>query len=311
MDAIELVKFFVGKDVSVHSSERNVSVIEHACEHGSLKTSQFIFSYHDPSLLNNIGDSGMGLIHRLVSSGEAFASQKINHALECGLDPNIKSTTDLKEAAIVMAADRGWWEVVDMLLDHGADLCVVSANGFDVAKSAAWYSKENYIRQIQAGTERAKYDWNSTTSMHIITKKRGEHTLKGCHLLHFAAYGSQTKLLRYLLEEGIIDNNIDCRSAGQLTPLHLAAAGGHVKTVQFLVESGADVNALGSNNVRAIDIAFMENFLDLVKTLLHLNSEKPPNEELVDMCLLEIASEELGLARRDTLLDTSTANQLW
>jgi ankyrin repeat protein len=308
--AIPLVKFLIGKDVSVHSSESNVSAIEHACEYGSLGTFQLIFSCHDPSLLNNTGDSGMGLIHRLVIQNAPFASQKLKHTLECGLDPNIKTTTYWKAPAIVMAADFGKWEAVDLLLDHGADLYAIDGNGLDVGKCAAWGGEEKYIRQVQAGAERVKYDWNSSATMCIKKKKRGTIRLKGCHLLHFAAYNGRTELLRYLLEEGIIDNDLDRRSVDQLTPLHLASIGGHVETVQFLVESGADVNALECNTKRAIDLAFEENALDLVRTLLRLGSVKPSNEKLADLCLLEIASDDRGLAQRDTLLGTSTANQL-
>ena len=61
-----------------------------------------------------------------------------------------------------------------------------------------------------------------------------------CHLLHFAADGGFTDIVRLLIKKGKIPINTLDQSGW--SPLHVAAGHNYFEVVQVLLENGAEIN---------------------------------------------------------------------
>ncbi|OQS00821.1 hypothetical protein ACHHYP_20097 [Achlya hypogyna] len=71
--------------------------------------------------------------------------------------------------------------------------------------------------------------------------------------LHYAAASNKIEALIKMLHGKDID--VDVRNKDGLTALHVAAREGHYDAVQYLVDGGADVFAVTSSGLSAVDLA--------------------------------------------------------
>ncbi|XP_051154847.1 putative ankyrin repeat protein RF_0381 [Leptopilina boulardi] len=90
-------------------------------------------------------------------------------------------------------------------------------------------------------------------------------------MLYIAASNDRWEILEYLIECGVqINTDFDLD-----TPLHGAAEYGHIDIVKYLIESGySNNNVKNSNNKTALDLALLNNQLDVVKYFIENESMK-------------------------------------
>ncbi|RAQ57256.1 hypothetical protein COH21_012429 [Aspergillus flavus] len=83
---------------------------------------------------------------------------------------------------------------------------------------------------------------------HSLLQSRDLFKKRDCYkrsLLHYAAMGNCTNLLRYLLQNKL---NVDSRDQWGRTPLSWAAEYGSLAVAKILLEQGANINALDYEN---------------------------------------------------------------
>lgn len=188
--------------------------------------------------------------------------------------------------AVVYAADRGYFHLVDVLLEHGADLVASTVDGFDLAVPAAARGEMKLLKLLQT----KGYDWRKTYPF-LAQRPSREHVLFGCCLLHIASNKGQLEVMNFLLDNRFLDD-LEALTDEHLTPLHLAVMGGSISVIDFLVERGVNLNLKDRNGKLPVDLAFEDGRIDVVRQLL---SHDAGNDSSPTM----IGRDEMELAEKD------------
>src|SRR5581483_10103637 len=85
--------------------------------------------------------------------------------------------------------------------------------------------------------------------------------------LHLAIFGDQPEAARLLIEHGADLNVVSRASFAQVPPLGTAAFVRSVELTQLLLERGADVNARSSGGLTALDTAYANDDVPLIRLL--------------------------------------------
>jgi ankyrin repeat protein len=155
---------------------------------------------------------------------------------------------------LILAAKHGHTEIVDLLLDKGAE--VESKMDASALHAAAASGQAKVITLLLSrGVDINRKDSTGRTPLHsgasaghqdVVTLliARGAQVLAtDVHretALHAAALHGHTAIARTLIDAGI---SADCRNQLRETPLHKAAHAGHAEMASVLLNAGADVNA--------------------------------------------------------------------
>lgn len=174
---------------------------------------------------------------------------KINLAkilIDKGADINSKDNN--QKSLVVWAAERGFSEMADYLLDMGAQLpSPEDDTSKELLKSAVEGGMIKIIdRMIASGSDFLQIDKD------------------GNNLIHQAAAGGATAVIERLVKAGvkITDTNIY-----GWTPLHYAAQGGHKETAALLIENGVNLDARTVDGFTAYNLAEELNNRDVVELL--------------------------------------------
>ncbi|MBN2446205.1 MAG: ankyrin repeat domain-containing protein, partial [Phycisphaerae bacterium] len=146
------------------------------------------------------------------------------------------------------AAEQGKGEVVEVLLEKGADIDALDEKGRTALQAAAAAGQDEVVRLLLA--KGATVDIFAA-SLLGMAERVGEllkenpdlvaaARLDGRTPLHVAAASGREKIVELLLVNGADVNAIDAEGK---TPLHLAASAGHARTVELLLANGAAVEA--------------------------------------------------------------------
>ncbi|KAK6047255.1 ankyrin repeat protein [Cooperia oncophora] len=156
------------------------------------------------------------------------------------------------------AAFMDHWEIVDLLLDHGAKISV--GNRLSWGHSAT----SGTIQWSKDSSPRAKT---------VQTIRRGSDlTLADAHgrvCIHLAAYHGDRNL-KFLIGATCIDVQ---DSLGR-TPLMLAASQGQLEAVDQLTKNGAYIDCIDSDGRTAFQLAAIHGHLPVVDLLLALGADE-------------------------------------
>ena len=173
--------------------------------------------------------------------------------LDHGADANL-AWGDALEAPLHVAARRWNVEMVERLVQHGADLSRRRGDGATPhslaelhgnPEIAAWLLAHGAIDELSplerfiaacARADRAAADAILAAQPRLQTELGPEHHV----MLHRPAESGNAAVLETMLSCGFDPNG---RDKDNVTPLHRAAMSGHVEAVRVLLKYGADVNA--------------------------------------------------------------------
>ena len=163
-------------------------------------------------------------------------------------DIGINARGQKDRTALHVAAEHGFKEVVQLLLDHGAKKKLTVDNG----KNSLYFAIVNgHLSIIPL----------------LLNKKLGtnEKDSDGNTLLHYAAEGGYSSVIQFFLDKGL---DIHARNRFGETPLCRAAEEGNTQAVQLLLGKGADVNAHDNNHITPLHSAAGRGHLATVRLLL-------------------------------------------
>ena len=143
-------------------------------------------------------------------------------ALSLGAAFNVNSVNSKKRTPLSYAAENGYGEVVETLLETGADASLEDVK----ARTPLWYAIMNGNERVVKLLLNNGIDTDST-----------KYTIQKC--LCYAARNGYKEVVRVLLEKGVDVNSKD--RVGR-TLLSHAAGKGHTGLVTLLLENAADVN---------------------------------------------------------------------
>ncbi|MDD9901444.1 MAG: ankyrin repeat domain-containing protein [Alphaproteobacteria bacterium] len=148
---------------------------------------------------------------------------------------------------LTKAALEGWLDIVEALLDKGADINACDSSGWSVLACAAYGGYEDICSKLFASG--AGVD---------------DRNVEGITPLMQVARGSNASAVRFLLEHGA---NIDAQSCKGLTALFRAAAGGMRDTVAILLENNADMYICSNAGVNPRDAAKQMGHFDVAEMI--------------------------------------------
>lgn len=186
-------------------------------------------------------------------------SSTVNHFLECGSHPDESEEASEYRFPILAAASHGHQDIVNLLLERGADIQIARSRTdyslFFYATRDGWWSMLKRFADMEAITpedcmldvavEYWGHDANVVSQFmkelitnfdvkSIINRQRPyDHVTP----LHIAAQRGYIQTVLLLMNAGA---KLDVRDTYQRTPLHYAVDGRHVLVARILLEKGAD-----------------------------------------------------------------------
>jgi ankyrin repeat protein len=194
------------------------------------------------------------------------------------------------DTALHKAASNDKLEIVELLLQKGADIEAKDKYGYTVLHKAARYSKLEIVNLLlEKGANIEAKDKYGETALHkaasnnklemveLLLQKSADIEAKdkyGYTVLHKAARYSKLETVNLLLEKGA---NIEAKDEDGDTALHKAAHYSKLEIVDLLLQKGADIKAIGrygtasDNALSSLDDLLPKNidsihfFFDIVK----------------------------------------------
>lgn len=164
--------------------------------------------------------------------------------LDAGADPNTKSHWG--DAALTGAIKGKCADVVELLIERGARWLLPHVMNT--------FAQNGLLERVRKGLAEG-YDINT------------HNPEDGDTLLHAAAFGRQTEIVRFLIEQGA---DVHSRSDYQSTPLHDA---NNADIIRLLLEAGAEVNVMDKHGSTPLIQAVIGMDLDGVRLLLEAGAD--------------------------------------
>lgn len=188
---------------------------------------------------------------------------------------------------------RAGLKVSKVLVEKGADINFISANGQTTALSVALMWKEKEVAEFLLkcgakipvkGNPRFRINLISATKKGIIQYfdrclKDGLNPLylgeSQSSLFHYAAQSNSTELLDKLFKLGVPFNQANIFG---WTPLHYATYYGNQVTVKWFIKKGADLNARTTDGMSPYNLALEAKKTDVVKFLKAMGADQSPQQ---------------------------------
>ncbi|KAJ4129178.1 hypothetical protein NW768_007713 [Fusarium equiseti] len=283
-NAYGLVHWLLGAHVPVHIRVDGISPIEKTCHWGSFQIFVEVFQAAQLALGDKFGDADLEILCRLIEViGNApepndLAMKKIKFALDQGLSVDERSTvgSDFGDPAILVAASRRRYYIVELLIEKGADVFVQASDGWDLTAFSIAHNEIDLLRRLHERIRKIPtYNWKTCLPWKFYppSSPDGIH-LHNASLLHLAVAGSYVETVDYLLSNSLIEDVNACTTE-LYTPLHIASFLGNKEMITTLARHGASINGIDDEQKRPIEIALMHEHHDAVETLRSLGAEEP------------------------------------
>lgn len=168
-------------------------------------------------------EGGMTLVHDAATQARPRVVEAL-YRYGADLDAATADDSDGHATPIQMAAQRGALDVVDVLLEFGAEL-----------EQRNW--RGEHLVHIAVNTR------NMELLAYLVEQKGAEVNVTRHHgktPLHDAVNRRQADFTAFLIEHGA---DVDAVDEWGWSPLHLASARGDADSVQLLLDAGADIDA--------------------------------------------------------------------
>ncbi|KAJ3028519.1 UNVERIFIED_CONTAM: hypothetical protein HDU68_001515 [Siphonaria sp. JEL0065] len=256
---VELVKKLIAKDVPEINKKDKSTVLHYAAENYHEKILSLLLNeIKYKKFLSTTNDGGRRPIHWACESGNAEAVRQL---LRAGVSVEIK-TTSFKETCLHLAADMGRVEVIELLLENGANADAKDSISMTPLHLAAQHGYLEIVRAlVDHGAKVEPKDSQGQSPFYFAIKN--EHipvaeylASKGATVRCTDAYGQtcafvatidgRLESLKFLAKHGV---PLDAENPEDgSTPLVYAVSQDLPEVVQYLLENGANKNKARSKS---------------------------------------------------------------
>jgi ankyrin repeat protein len=207
-------------------------------------------------VLISMAQEGNKLIEAVMYQDLASVKTLINQ----GVDVNFKDQQS-GSTALIIAANFGFSEIAEFLIDNGADINLQANNGTSPLMAAAGSSEQIFKLLLGKGAD--------------ITLKNATGTTAFTSSLTGILRGRVTiSIPEMLLEKGAnVDEAPDKGPAKGYTGLMMAARNNHSDLVKFLVDKNADIQAVAHDGSTALSLAGKEGNEQMITLLKSLGAK--------------------------------------
>ncbi|KAG8435493.1 hypothetical protein GDO86_013431 [Hymenochirus boettgeri] len=185
-------------------------------------------------------------LHRAVNMND---EKEVKNILDTG-HVHIDIMDKLGFAPLMTAAQKGYFGLTQLLIEHGADVNQVNGSGRNSLMMACFAGHLNIVQYLR----KHGASWES--------RDKG-----GCTAMHWAVDGGHLEVVQWMIDDSCkIDIKDTCL---EWTPLmRVAAISGNVDVARCLIASGADVNAKDINGKSSLMVAVLNNHECLIHLLI-------------------------------------------
>jgi ankyrin repeat protein len=210
-----------GFDVNQRHPKYGVTPLFYACENKNPEIVALLLERG--ALVNTVDSFGETplrymIARELVEQDQATALKIIKLLVKAGANVNVK--TNVGFTGLIMAIDQRDLELIDVLLEAGADV----HDGVNGTNSLHYAAREGLVsvipRLLQKGALLNNQNFMGETP------------------LFYAAKAGQTEMVKYLISQGA---NVELADTIGRTPLMAAISEEHCETVQVLIAAGVSV----------------------------------------------------------------------
>ncbi|XP_076684261.1 uncharacterized protein LOC143377154 [Andrena cerasifolii] len=169
---------------------------------------------------------------------------------------NVKDHPELLKIAV----NKGCVEIVEILLQHGADI-----NATDKFGKMPIQLTDSDEEQIRFGAPVSNPDAKGGMVFDRGAKAKNTRDKNCTTVLQAAIDGGFAKVVETLLK---YNADVNSTRKGEMTTLHLSAKRGNKVITKMLLEKGADVNAEDSNGMTPLHFATQSGYGEVVELLL-------------------------------------------
>ncbi|XP_067668335.1 ankyrin repeat domain-containing protein 50-like [Haliotis asinina] len=245
---IKVVEFLVSKGANLTLVDRfGINILHSACLGGDVKVVKYVLSKN---------------------------TLDINGRVRCG------------RTAVMLAADNGHRDVLELLVGRGANVALTDENGDNFLHCACREGHAEVVKYIllqdlvdinSLGHEKKSPvliagEQGHTEVVELLVKHGADLSLReksGSNTLHRACYYGQFDVVKHILSLNRVD--INCRGYMKRTPVMVAAEQGYKKIVELLVNHGADLSLREQSGSNILHNACYRGQFDVVKYILSLN----------------------------------------
>jgi len=221
----------------------------------------------------------------------------IKEIVESG-DVNIDTQDKFGQTPLMIAAQKGYTDIVEQLLELGADINQRDTSGKNCLMLSCFAGQKEVIELLirLTDTQITDTDKNGCNSLHyavdsnnhelvewVVKQQDGlielRDTVSGwTALLRVCATSANTKVIQVLLKCGA---NVNAQDLSGKTPLMLTCINGHYKSTKMLLDNGADIYLKTQYGKTCVEIAASFDRQD-IKDLLEEEVERLREKEKED-----------------------------
>lgn len=262
-----IVKMLLEAGADVHIADRNGKTpMMHALE-----------NEESQALIDLLTDFGANMNDGSMPDDSAFTAavlegnrENVEKLIKAGADVN-EGTGDSKITPLMVTVQNGNMEMMQLLMENGADPNLQTAEGITALIHAASSGEANVVKSL--------LDAGANPNL---------QTEAGGFALYNAVVLKDTEMAAMLLAVGA---DVNLRNEGGFTALHAAAYGGSAEMVQLLINAKADLNLQTDSGLTALHSAVAKNHADVVSLLIHAGADVNI-EENNGITPLEIAEQK-------------------
>ena len=270
-----------GCDVNYNGSARHIEFSSNNHEHENhedYEYEDYDLDYENIYYHSNILVYGYTPLHIAVTEGNKEMVEKLFNVTDINLDME----TAWRETPLAKASALGFTEIMEELVDAGADVNNQDVLGCTPLHNACYFGHLDSVELLvkQGGTDVAletnrgetplnyAASWGYTDIMEILVDAGADINQKnsdGETPLHAACKAGHFSAANILVTRGA---NLKTKTRGGDTPLLAAIASGDIKIIEMLIKAGADVNN-GFPLHRALDTGD----LDTARILINVGAD--------------------------------------